>query len=266
MATALKVTVGLATPLSFKKEKVMMPIMLDSILAYWKFAEKGFKGTGNLNNPANILDADLPIEQEGGCYAASGMFIEGITVTGEDTIIRVMPNSFVAKLGSFSPNNKELNTSCGQYVSSMHKIITIHTPEVAFYARATDVDEFARLLKMFRDGGRLGGKGSIGYGQISYVRIEATENDWGLMRDGIPTRPLPVTAFRDKVNKDVPVEKVGYKPPYWHYVNQDWCFVPPVSQYMPVRDAAGSVGDIIGQRITKLQEQNAGKKKKAASE
>ncbi len=180
----------------------------------------------------NIIEPELPIEKVRGCLAASAMFA-GKASCGRDSLPRVMSGSVMRALNGVKPERKEILTRSGPFVASVTHVNLLLAPEVTFYCRATDTEEFARLTRAACDGGHIGAKHNVGYGKITGVKIEGAGADWSMERDGVPTRPLPVDRFRGMVNDDAPVAFVTYKCPYWLMEEAVDCYVPPASQYMP---------------------------------
>lgn len=252
MGTPVKVTIKLCTPLCFKAAKTMRPITYDALLAYWWMVDKGiFKNTSE-DAPENLIDPILPLVRRGDCYAASAMFVEQAAYR-RDTIVRRMGAGMMERLHSFMPDRAELKTSQGPYTATMTPVNILSTPEVVFYCHVTDMQEFVRLSRLVKQGGHIGAKHNVGYGQISGMRIDPVREDWSYVREGVPTRPLPAVEFASLVNPGTGISHATYRPPYWYQGYATDCFLPPVSQWMPENAAADELKARMEQRLREMQ-------------
>jgi hypothetical protein len=89
---------------------------------------------------------------------------------------------------------------------------------VKFYCTG-EAQEVLRLCRMIP---ALGKERNIGFGFIKSVEVHEVEREWGLVRDGLAMRPIPVrylARYEDAAY-------LAYKPPYWAKQNIDLCCVP----------------------------------------
>jgi len=81
------------------------------------------------------------------------------------------------------------------------------------------VREIERLVKLVP---ALGKERNIGFGFVRKVEVREIEHEWGLVKDGIAMRPIPVKYL--KAYEDATY--MAYKPPYWSKHSVDLCAVP----------------------------------------
>lgn len=252
MGTPVKVTVRLCTPLCFKAAKTMRPITYDSLLAYWWMIDNGFYKNTSEDAQVNLVDPVLPLERRGYCYAASAMFVERAAYR-KDTLSRTMDAGTMQAVHRFSPDELEMKTSQGPFTAVMTPVNIFSAPEIAFYCNVTDMQKFVRLSKMVKQGGYIGAKHNIGYGQISGMRIVPVREDWSYVRDGVPTRPLPVKEFASMVRPGTGISYATYRAPYWYQGYATDCFLPPISQWMPENVDTGRLKARLEQRLMEMK-------------
>jgi hypothetical protein len=235
----------------------MEPLMLDSILAYHWMKEKGYFKTSSENIKDNLVFPDLPIKRVGNCYASSAMFVpEGAAFIQEDILNKT--GSWKRGMAMHRPDTPYV-TDTKEFRIAQIKVWLLATPYIDFYVNVTDDDKFFRLLTKVNDNHFLGAKHAVGFGYITKITFDDVKEDWSFMKDGIPTRPLPVELFKGKVKDGVSEGKSTYYPPYWFYQNQDDCYLPPVEQYTPQvsKSLFDSVEHELMAQLHAYQERNA---------
>lgn len=260
MGTPVRVTVSLCTPLCFKAAKTMRPITYDALLAYWWMVDKGVHKNTSEDAPENLVDPMLPLERRGYCYAASAMFVERAAYR-KDTIIRNMDAGTMEVVYRFAPDDVELTTSHGPFTAAMMPVNILSTPEIAFYCNVTDMQEFVRLSKLVKQGGYIGAKHNVGYGQISGLRIEPVKEDWSYIREGVPTRPLPAMEFISQVKPGTGISHATYRAPYWYQGYATDCFLPPVSQWLPENVDTDKLKAELKQKLREIQKKKTGRRR-----
>ena len=89
---------------------------------------------------------------------------------------------------------------------------------VRFYCTG-EQEEVARLCRMIS---ALGKERNIGFGFVKRVEVREVEEEWGLVREGVAMRPIPIDYLRQWED----VSWLAYKPPYWSKQNVKLCCVP----------------------------------------
>jgi hypothetical protein len=236
----------------------MEPLMLDSILAYHWMQEKGYFKTSSENIKDNLVFPDLPIKRVGNCYAASAMFVpNGAAFIQEDILNKT--GSWKHGMAIHRPDTP-YQVKTKEFRIYQIKVWLLATPYIDFYINVTNDDKFFKLLEKVNNNHFLGAKHAVGFGRIVRIDCGKAEKDWSFMKDGIPTRPLPVELFKGKVKAGVSEGKSTYYPPYWFYQNQDDCYLPPVEQYTPQvsKNLFDSVEHELMTQLRVRQERNAG--------
>jgi len=253
MGTPVKVTIKLCTPICFKAAKTMRPLTYDALLAYWWMIDKGLCKNTSEDAPENLVDPVLPLARRGGCYAASAMFVENAAYR-KDIILRKMDEGVMKDMYRFAPNDTTLTTNHGPFAAVMVPVNLLATPEINFYCYVTDMQEFVRLSKLVKQGGYVGAKHNIGFGQISGMRIDPVKEDWSYVREAVPTRPLPAREFITLVRPGTGISHATYRPPYWFQGYATDCFLPPISQWMPDNIDTDRLKADLEQKLRDMQE------------
>lgn len=96
------------------------------------------------------------------------------------------------------------------------------------------VGDGAKLESLLRIVHALGRGRQGGLGAVQGWRVRPAASDWSWVRDGQPTRPLPVASRAAAVvefGKRAEVARIGYRAPYWHPQVSRLCAVPPLPSY-----------------------------------
>ena len=72
----------------------------------------------------------------------------------------------------------------------------------------------------------IGKKCSQGFGQINKIVVDPTNHEWGVVRGGVPMRPIPVSAAGEFGLSGGVEMWFAYRPPYWHRKNLAMCVMP----------------------------------------
>ena len=227
--------------------------MLDALLAYIVLSEKGVKKTPAELSPENLLFAELPIERIEKCYLCSAAIYPAARYIKSDSF---------AKRGT---PNAHMSNIMPTFLSTLHvakpgllRGIELAVPYIDFYARVTDQEYFINLLKVVKQNG-IGKKTSIGFGQIAGINVfkSTHPNRCYKTEAGLPTRPLPVRLFQDKIDEDTAtVGMSGYYAPYWFRKNHVPCFLPDTSLMSPLPELNGNmISDMKAELATKTSQQ-----------
>ena len=224
----------LSSPLCFSASNLLSPIGFDGLLGAAWAKEKGFFKTPSEDNPENILFPDLPLNiVSPKCYAASSMFAPETATMHPEVFVRTANwQYFFAKQGSKIKNTKyKIDTTWLR--AGQEKYWLMVTPYIDFYFECSDWDKLRQYLKIIKDVGFIGAKRAVGYGMINKIKLFIESEDYSILKDGLPTRPLPVKEFNGKVSKSSPIGISSYYAPYWLAYNKVLCYLPPNNQYLP---------------------------------
>ena len=204
--TPLKVTFFLRTPVALG-----FPwIFFDSLLAHVALREE--LGERYYSLPTKIpVDRvpELPLKRWRGVYVASVSMFE--------------PEAELAvyqfyKRGDFPFPKGKIRRGSGFFKDFIVRAPYVPAHRVVFYATG-ELDEVKRLVGKVA---ALGKERNVGFGAVREVRVEEVEEEWGLVRDGLAMRPIPVKLLRSYED----AAYLAYRPPYWAKESVDLCAVP----------------------------------------
>lgn len=226
----------LSSPLYFTVQNLLYPLLFDGLLSAAWAKEKGLLKTPAEDDPDNILFPELPLKKiSQKCYAASAMFVPAEATMYPEILIRNADYKyFFARQGTKIKSTKYIidTTWCR---SAQEKYWLMATPYIDFYFRCTNWDKLYKYLKILKTIGFIGSKRAAGFGMINKITISKDSEDYSILRNGLPTRPLPLANFSDKIPKNlsVPTGMSNYYAPYWLSCNMVMCYLPQNSQYLP---------------------------------
>jgi hypothetical protein len=122
------------------------------------------------------------------------------------------------KRGDFPFPRGKISRASGFFKDFYLKAVYVLAVRVRFYATG-EFKEVERLVKLVP---ALGKERNIGFGFVKRVEVREIEHEWGLVRDGVAMRPIPVKYL--KAYEDATY--MAYKPPYWSKHSVDLCAVP----------------------------------------
>ena len=190
-------------------------IFLDGLISSAVFQDcikDHFDMPENRNEPIHI---PLPLQQYGTAhpfYAASIGFA--------DEIVEGVENW--RKRTEIESKNK-IQVGSGQYKMYNIPMPTQWAESWVFYANG-DIKEVERLLTTHISA--IGKKCSQGFGHINSMSVVPTDHDWGVVKDGMPMRPIPISSASG-FDLDCDVRMYyAYRPPYWHRGNLTECYMP----------------------------------------
>jgi hypothetical protein len=204
--TPLKVVFFLRTPVALG-----FPwIFFDSLIAHVALREE--LGERYYSLPTKIpIDRipDLPLKRWRGVYVAS------VSVFEPEAVLAVYQ---FYKRGDFPFPRGKIRRGSGFFKDFIIRAAYVPAHRVVFYATG-ETAEVERLVKKVS---ALGKERNVGFGAVKEVRVEETEGEWGLVRDGLAMRPIPVKLLRRYED----AAYLAYKPPYWAKESVDLCAVP----------------------------------------
>lgn len=204
--TPLKVTFFLRTPVALG-----FPwIFFDSLLAHVALREELGERYYSLPTKTPIdRIPDLPLKRWRGVYVAS------VSVFEPEAVLAVYQ---FYKRGDFPFPRGKIRRGSGFFKDFIIRAAYVPAHRVVFYATG-ETAEVERLVKKVS---ALGKERNVGFGAVKEVRVEETEGEWGLVRDGLAMRPIPVKLLRRYED----AAYLAYKPPYWAKESVDLCAVP----------------------------------------
>jgi hypothetical protein len=122
------------------------------------------------------------------------------------------------KRGDFPFPRGKISRASGFFKDFYLKAVYVPAVRVRFYATG-EFKEVERLVKLVP---ALGKERNIGFGFVKRVEVREIEHEWGLVKDGVAMRPIPVRYL--KAYEDATY--MAYKPPYWSKHSVDLCAVP----------------------------------------
>jgi hypothetical protein len=122
------------------------------------------------------------------------------------------------KRGDFPFPKGKISRASGFFKDFYLKTVYVPAVKVKFYATG-ELKEVERLVKLVP---ALGKERNIGFGFIRNVEVREVEHEWGLVKDSMAMRPIPVKYL--KAYEDATY--MAYKPPYWSKHSVDLCVVP----------------------------------------
>lgn len=220
----------LENSICYSAEKPFIPPTLDGLLGFVWAQEQGLMDNTKVEIEACQVLPELPIVKTEKCYHASSMFLpqDGSPVAVKPLVMarRVVQEEIMAK----HDPTRTMPEGQGQFKACLPQFWLITVPYVEFYAHVTDMDEFTRLVNEFSKAGYLGKKAAVGYGHIIKTEIKPVSYDWSVMKDGVATRPLPVSLFQNAKGR---LDNSTYYAPYWDVRHKVMCHMPPQAQYTP---------------------------------
>jgi hypothetical protein len=213
-------------PATFEPMKVLMEmrspivttdyIFLDGLVSSAVFKDCIPHHYDLLQDTSELIHIPLPLKQYGNSepfYAASIGYADEI-VEGID---------HWRKRTEVESKTKKIDVGSGQYKMYDMPMPTMWAESWIFYANG-NIDECKRLLQLHISA--IGKKCSQGFGAIKNIAVEPTDHDWSVIKDGVPMRPIPVSAAAD-FDMDCDVEMYyACRAPYWHRLNMTQCYMP----------------------------------------
>jgi len=260
-----KIDISLSSPIFQKTTGSTNMIMLDALLARIALERKGIRKTSVELLPENLIFANLPIERVEKCYLCSGHFATHSVYSKPD---------FFAKRATDSQSVRAVSPFFHSTGAVSHPALIPHyavaTKGITFYVRVMDSrkDEFFDLLKDVKLYG-IGPKTSIGYGQVAGLQIVVNKTQPDLCyktAEGIPTRPLPISLFKNEFQgrSDVPTGMSNYFAPYWFRKNNVPCYLPKPEQYTGLEKFNVDImKDVRSELVKKVLEKKEKKQKRA---
>jgi len=119
-------------------------------------------------------------------------------------------------------SKKKISIGSGQYKRYDMPMPYTSAEEIVFYANGNKT-EIERLLQYIPS---IGKKRSQGYGNVRSWKVDHSEHDYSVVRDGVPMRPIPVSEAA-QFNLKCDVEMLfAVRSPYWHRANLTKAFMP----------------------------------------
>ena len=212
--TPLRVIFHLSTPIALGYPW----ISFDSLLAHVKLKEELGERYYSLPSKTPVREiseiklesGEIPLKKWRDLYVASVSLFEPSNV---ETYVF---NYF--KRGDFPFPRGRIRRGSGFFKDFYLKVVYVPARRVVFYATG-EVEEVRRLVSRVH---ALGKERNIGFGFVKRVEVEEVEEEWGLVKDGVAMRPIPV----EYLSYYEDAAYMAYKPPYWSSKNIKLCAVP----------------------------------------
>jgi len=206
MMEPLEVTIYFKTPIALG-----FPwIYLDSLLANLKVIEE--QGERYFISPkvAPMETPEIPVKKWRDVYVSSVSIFEP-----SDVGFQVFQ---YFKKGDYPFPEGKIRKGSGFFKDFYLRVGYLPVRSIKFYCTC-EKDEVERLL---HKAPAIGKERNIGFGFIREVGVKETEYEWGLVKDGLAMRPIPVTYLEEYED----TAYLAYKPPYWMKENVALCAVP----------------------------------------
>lgn len=245
------IRIDLITPILFPTNRPWEGIKLDGLLGWLWAKDQGLNKTPAENDPANLRFPELPLlEISHQVYGASTMFLPTSDELGIDpsrpNLVSSSPELIIKSGNWTKPMREQIrlgmkdfkpNLSSGPYRAAMVSYWSLSTPYIYFYFATQDYDSLkGYFYRIPKECFGIGAKTRSGYGRIKDVSYSVVAQDdcFYCELDGLPTRPIPVSApeFKGKF----PDSCIGYssfRNPYFSPETKANCYLPPVYQYLP---------------------------------
>jgi hypothetical protein len=119
-------------------------------------------------------------------------------------------------------SKKKIRIGSGEFKRYNMPMPYTSTEHLLFYANANK-KEIERLLTYIPS---IGKKRTQGYGNVRSWKVESIEQDWSVVKDGVPMRPIPLSESAPFNLNNVIEMLFAVRPPYWHRSNLTKAYVP----------------------------------------
>jgi hypothetical protein len=199
-----------------------------------------FKTPIALGFPWLYLDSILinlkVIEELGESYFTPPPKVDSLLVDIPDVPIKKWKDVYVSSVSIFEPSDVgfqvfqyfkrgdypfpggKIRRGSGFFKDFYLRVGYLPVRSIKFYCTC-EKDEVERLLKKAP---AIGKERNIGFGFVKEVEVKEIEHEWGLVKDGLAMRPIPVTYLEEYED----TAYLAYKPPYWMKENITLCAVP----------------------------------------
>jgi hypothetical protein len=202
----LEVVFHLSTPISLG-----FPwIFFDSLLAHVMLKEE--LGENYYSLPTKIPIKDIPRPPLKYYYDVP---VASVSIIEPNPGLQVFS---YFKRGDFPFPRGKISRGSGFFKDFYLKAIYVPAQRVRFYATG-ELSEVERLVSKIP---ALGKDRNIGFGFVKLVEVREVPFEFGLVKDGLAMRPIPVRYLKHYEDSAY----LAYKPPYWARESVDLCAVP----------------------------------------
>ncbi|MEM4436140.1 MAG: hypothetical protein QXO22_04175 [Thermosphaera sp.] len=208
----LKITVRLKTPMSLGYPWIHFDALLAHLMVKAELGEKYYALPSKVPRH-HLQDPDLKKEVKPPLKTFKDLYVASVgLLDGEPTLFHYF------KKGDFPFPRGKIRRGSGFFKDFSLKAVYIPAKTVVFYATG-EKKEIEKALKHLT---AVGKERNIGFGFVKEVLIEETSEEYGLIKDGLCMRPIPVK----HLNHYEDAAWISYKPPYWSKDTVDLCGVP----------------------------------------
>jgi hypothetical protein len=185
-------------------------IFFDSLLAHVALREELGERYFSLptKTPVDRIP-ELPLKKWRDVYVAS------VSIFEPETEMAVYQ---FYKRGDFPFPRGKIRRGSGFFKDFIIRAAYVPAHRVVFYATG----EFEAVRRLAAKVSALGKERNVGFGAVKGVSVEEVEEEWGLVRDGLAMRPIPVRLLKRYED----AAYLAYKPPYWAKESVELCAVP----------------------------------------
>jgi hypothetical protein len=122
------------------------------------------------------------------------------------------------KRGNFPFPKGKIRRGSGFFKDFYLKAVYIPVQRATFYATG----ELNEIKKLVSKVSALGKERNIGFGFVKEVEVREIPSEFGLVKDGVAMRPIPVKYLKHYEDSAY----LAYKPPYWAKESVELCAVP----------------------------------------
>jgi hypothetical protein len=207
----LEVTFYLKTPIALGFPWLYLDSILINLKIMDELGERYLTPPPKVENAlVDIPDNEIPIKKWKDVYVSSVSIFEP-----SDVGLQVFE---YFKKGEYPFPEGKIRRGSGFFKDFYLRVGYLPVRSIKFYCTC-EKDEVERLL---RKAPAIGKERNIGFGFVKKVEVREIEHEWGLVKDGLAMRPIPVTylkKYEDAVH-------LAYKPPYWRKEHVALCAVP----------------------------------------
>jgi len=185
-------------------------IFFDSLLAHIMIKEE--KGERCYSLPSKLPSVEIPRPP---LKYWRDVAVASVSIIEPDTGYQIFP---FFKRGDYPFPRGKIRRGSGFFKDFYLKAVYVPAQRVRFYATG-ELDEVARLCRKVSS---LGKERNIGFGFVRRVEIREVEGEWGLVKDGLAMRPIPIRYLKSYEDSAF----TAYKIPYWARESVDLCCIP----------------------------------------
>lgn len=231
----LRITFDMLTPVALPLRKKPYPMHFDSlVIGIMTNLKKEIFESINKDKYAPGQNPEVPLAvygEKSPIYCASVAMIREDAQRGNYGITKKPPIEEEIRMFWKSENAtfKQAGNSGGKHRAWMEEVQTVFPPQIIFECQGNK-EALWEIITQVR---RIGVSRRVGLGEVLDMRIESIDTpEAGLIYNEQPARMIPVADWPEG-SKDWTKAVAAVRAPYWHPVNKELCWVPPVDTTIP---------------------------------